>query len=272
MSALPLLALNQLSSGGGVPLVLLHAYPVDSRMWQAVAAHLPAHVRALAADLPGQGFSPLGSIQTSMQETAEAVYRTLKNEGIANAIVVGCSMGGYVALALAERHPAFVAGLGLVDTKATADSADVRAYRLRMAREMEMGPTIAPALAMYASLLGETTLKERRALIPAVENWVHSQSPRGLAWAMKTMAGRLDRTEMLRHYHGPVAVVLGAEDKATTVADAQVMVEAAQDVTLEVIPQVGHLSPVEDPAAVAAVLTGLHRRVLRRSAPKARPF
>ncbi len=271
MTPLPTLALHELHDGGGVPLVLLHAFPVDHRIWAPAAAALPQHVRAVAVDLPGQGYSDSGGMAANMDLVAEAVYRTLKDAGIGNAIVAGLSMGGYVALALTERHPAFVAGLALVDTKSTADTDDARERRLRIAREMEMGSTLQPMLAMPAQLLGETSLRERRQLLPTLESWVHSQSPRGLAWALRTMAARPDRTQTLQMYTGPVAVVVGEEDTVTPVADAEHMRDAAVDAALTVVPQAGHLSPLEQPQAVAAALALLHRRVVRRAAPR-RPF
>jgi len=268
---LPTLAVHELHSGGGVPIVLLHAFPFDHRMWTPTAAALPQHVRAVGVDLPGQGYSASGNMAANIDLVAEAVYRTLQGNGIGNAIVVGTSMGGYVALALTERHPAFVAGLGLVDTKSTADSPEAVERRLRIARELEMGSTLKPVLALPSQLLGETSLRERRQLLPTLDSWVHSQSPRGLAWALRTMARRPDRTETLKMFTGPVSVVVGEEDSVTPLSEAEHMRDAAPDAVLTVVPRAGHLAALEEPQAVAAALTLLHRRVVRRAAPR-RPF
>jgi pimeloyl-ACP methyl ester carboxylesterase len=102
---------------------------------------------------------------------------------------------------------------------------------------------------------------ERRHLFPGVESWIRGQSPSGVAWAQRAMAARPDRTHVLKEYEGPVAVVVGAEDKITPLAEAENMVHAARDAVLTVVPNAGHLSPVEEPAAVAAALASLHRRV-----------
>ncbi|QAY68731.1 alpha/beta fold hydrolase [Xylanimonas protaetiae] len=263
MTPLPQLALHELHDGGGVPIVFIHAFPFDHRIWIPAAEALPANVRAVAVDLPGQGYSEFGSIPPRLDLVADAVYQTLAKAGIANAVVVGLSMGGYVALALAERHPGFVSGLGLVDTKAVADSPEARANRLRIAREMEMGQSLQPVLALPGQLLGETSLKERRHLLPTLDAWVHAQAPRGLAWALRLMAGRSDRTHVLKEFGGPVAVVVGAEDKVTPLDEAEHMLHAAADAALTVVPGVGHLSALEDPRSVAAALGLLHRRVVR---------
>ncbi len=264
MTPLPKLALHELHDGGGVPIVLIHAFPFDHRMWVPAAEALPETVRAVAVDLPGQGYSEFGSIPPRLDLVADAVYQTLQAVGIANAIVVGASMGGYVALGVAERHPGFVSGLGLVDTKSTADTAQARANRLRIAREMEMGQSLQPVLAMPGQLLGATSLKTRRHLLPTLDAWVHGQAPRGLAWALRMMAGRADRTHVLAQFGGPAAIVVGEEDQVTPLTDAEHMLAAAADGALTVVPGAGHLSALETPREVAAALALLHRRAVSR--------
>jgi pimeloyl-ACP methyl ester carboxylesterase len=261
MTSTPTLATYSLRDGAGVPLVLLHGFPLDHRMWSATAAALPEGIRVIGVDLPGQGHSDLGGLPDSLDDAAEAVYRTLRDQGEGNAVVVGLSMGGYVALALAERHPGFVHGIGLVDTKATTDTDEARANRLRIAQEVASNQNIDPVLSMPAKILGPTSVLERRHLFPGVEAWIRGQSPSGVAWAQRAMAARPDRTHVLKEYEGPVAVVVGAEDKITPLAEAENMVHAARDAVLTVVPNAAHLSPVEEPAAVAAALASLHRRV-----------
>ncbi|PZR52031.1 alpha/beta hydrolase [Xylanimonas oleitrophica] len=262
MTPQPTLALHELHDGDGVPLVLLHAFPVDHRVWGPLAERLPARLRAVAVDLPGQGHSDLGGLAPDLGLAAEAVHRSLRAQGIASAVVVGMSMGGYVALALAERHPGFVAGLGLVDSKSTADTPEARANRLRVAHDLESSQTVDPVLGMPAVLLGETSLAQRRGLLPVLEGWVRGQSPAALAWAQRAMADRPDRTAVLERFDGPVAVVVGAEDTVTPLAEAEHMAHAAADGALTVVPGAGHLSALEDPATVAGSLALLHRHVV----------
>lgn len=264
MTSTPKLATYVLREGAGVPLVLLHGFPFDHRMWAGAAVALPQGIRAIGIDLPGQGHSDLGGLPESLDDAAEAVHRTLREQGEGNAVVAGLSMGGYVALALAERHPGFVSGLGLVDTKSTADSEEARARRLHVADAVLNVQSIDPVLSMPAFVLGPTSTERRRGLFPALEAWIRAQSPTGVAWAQRAMAARPDRTDVLKRYDGPVAVVVGAEDRITPVSDAEHMAHAAQDSALTVVPGVGHMSPVEDPTAVAAALGLLHRRVTHR--------
>lgn len=265
MTTTPTLATYALRDGAGVPLVLLHGFPLDHRMWTAAATALPQGIRVIGVDLPGQGHSDLGGLPESLDDAAEAVHRTLRDQGEGNAVVVGLSMGGYVALALTERHPGFVHGIGLVDTKSTADSDEARTNRLRAANAMVSSQTLDPVLSMPAKLLGPTSILERRHLFPVVETWIRAQSPMGVAWAQRAMAARPDRTQVLAEFDGPVSVVVGAEDKITPLVEAEHMVHAARDAVLTVVPNAGHMSAVEEPEPVAAALALLHRRVTQRA-------
>ncbi|GAA4721488.1 alpha/beta hydrolase [Isoptericola chiayiensis] len=256
----PHLATTVLRDGAGPPLVLLHGFPLDLRMWRPVAEALPAGIRVIGVDLPGQGHSDLDHLPPSLDAAADAVHATLRAQGEGNAVVVGLSMGGYVALALAERHGDFVHGLGLVDTKATADTPEARDNRRKIARDVEDTQTVDAVRGMPAKLLGPTSELERRALYPAVDHWIRSQSPTGVAWAQRAMAARPDRTAALADFDGPVAVVVGAEDDITPVDDARHMVEAARHGVLTVVPNAGHLTALEEPAAVAKALADLHHR------------
>ncbi|MFD2793130.1 alpha/beta fold hydrolase [Promicromonospora vindobonensis] len=264
------LATFTLHEGGGVPLVLLHGFPLDHRMWAACTEHLPPGIRAIAVDLPGAGHSDLDGYQPSIEHAADWVYRTMVAGGEGNAVVVGHSMGGYVALALAERHPGFVAGLGLVNTKSTADTAEAHAKRLRVAAAAESDQTVDAVLGMPADLVGGTSTEHRRHLFPLLDSWIRAQSPAGVAWAQRAMAARPDRTAVLEQFDAPVAVVVGAEDTITPLVEAEHMVRAAGkpsrlsvgDAALTLVPGTGHLSAVEDPQAVAAALGLLHAQVV----------
>ena len=265
----PDLASFTLHDGGGVPLVLLHGFPLDHRMWAACAQHLSPGLRAIAIDLPGAGHSDLDGSPPGIDRAADRVYRTMIAAGEGNAVVVGHSMGGYVALALAERHPGFVAGLGLVNTKSTADTEEARAKRLRIAAAAESEQTVDPVLGMPAALLGATSTEHRRHLFPVLDSWIRAQSPAGVAWAQRAMAARPDRTAVLEGFDAPVAVVVGAEDSITPLAEAEHMVRAAGrpsrlsagDAALTLVPGTGHMSVVENPQAVAAALNLLHAQV-----------
>lgn len=251
-------------AGRALPLVLLHAFPVDSRMWHAVAAALPDGRDVLAVDLPGLGSSAdVDLSEPALEASADAVAEALDAAGVRRAVVVGLSMGGYVALALVERHSSLVAGLGLLDTKATADSDAARENRLRVADAVLASGSVDEVLPMSGSLLGAASREARPDLTDQLGAWIRDQTPEGVAWSQRAMAARPDRTAVLRGYAGPAVVVVGAQDDVTPLADAQHLADALGGSAPVVVPDAGHVSAVEQPARVARVLADLAERADR---------
>ncbi len=120
-------------------------------MWADVAEALPGEPHRRRRRPPGPGREPARDEPPSIEAAADATADALAAAGITRAVVAGLSMGGYVALAFAERRPELVAGLGLVDTKSTADSDDARANRLRIADEAASSQTVDAVLGMPGS-------------------------------------------------------------------------------------------------------------------------
>lgn len=240
--------------GTGTPLVLLHAFPLDARMWADVVALLPGDEPVLAVDLPGLGAAAAHPLpEPSLEAAADAVADALTRAGHRRAVVAGLSMGGYVALALAERHPDLVVGLGLLDTKAVADADEARANRLRVADAVEAAGTVDAVLPMAADLLGAAA-RTRVGVVARVEGWIAAQPPAGVAWSQRAMAARPDRLAVLEAFRGrPALVLVGEEDRPTPVAEARRTADAL-GVEPVVVPGAGHLTAVEDPAAVAEAL------------------
>src|SRR6266545_3515972 len=119
--------------GEGTPVVLLHAFPLDSRMWLPQVEALGGY-QAIVPDLRGFGAAREAAVEvTSMDLLADDIAELLDERELERAVLCGLSMGGYVALAFARRHPERLGGLVLCDTRAGADSDDARAARRGMA-------------------------------------------------------------------------------------------------------------------------------------------
>jgi len=248
------------TGGAGLPLVLLHGFPLDHRMWDAAAALVPGERPVLAVDLPGTPADHQELPEPSLDESADRVAAELRAAGVDRAVVAGLSMGGYVVLALLERHPDLVAGAGLVDSKSTADSDDARANRLRIAAEADQSGRVAPVRPMSTTLLGESSRTSRPELVDTLAGWIEDQRPAGVAWSQRAMAARPDRTDVLRAYTGAALVLVGDEDTVTPVEAAEHMAAAVPQAALVVVPRAGHMSALEQPAAVADALGELAQR------------
>lgn len=249
-----------------VPLVLLHAFPLDALMWEDVVMRLP-DVPVITVDAPGFGDSPsyevvaaaVGGVpeEPSLETYADAVAASLRREGIERAVVAGLSMGGYVVMALAERQPQVLAGIGLLDTKPTEDDDAARAARLRVARqaEGELGSeSVAP---MAEALLGESTKAERPDLVLEVKGLLAAAPPAGIVWAQRAMAARPDRLAVLEGLDVPALVLRGTQDTLSSEEAAEAMAEALGDCPNVLVPGSGHLTAVEAPEPVADALRAL---------------
>ena len=251
----------------GIPLLLLHAFPFDAQLWEQVDMRMP-DVPAVLVDAPGFGDSPAFGLvaaavgrspNSSIDTYADAVVASLLREGIERAVVVGHSMGGYVALSLAERYEHLVAGLGLIDTKASADDEEGVANRLRIADEAEESGAKAVA-PMVKKLLGKTTQSMHPELVAEVRGLLAAAPAEGISWAQRAMARRPDRLEVLKGLEVPALVLRGSEDELSSQEAAEEMAAALKDCELEVVPEVGHLSVLEDPDAVTAAVHRLWER------------
>lgn len=257
----------------GTPIVLLHGFPLDRRMWDDVVDIVPGERPLVAVELPGFGSSPRGEDVAeslgldrapSLETAAAGVVEALRAHGIGRAVIAGLSMGGYVAMAVLEIAPELVAGLALVDTKSTADGVEAIANRHRIADAVEDSERIDEVLGLRTSLLGATSREARPGLAARLESWIRDQGPQGVAWAQRAMAARPDRTDVLRRFAGPSVVVVGEEDELTPVEAAQQMVDALSvrgTSELVVAPRAGHMTTIEAPETVATALSQLVQKV-----------
>lgn len=240
--------------------VLLHAFPLDSRLWDDVVdAVADAGWDVVVPDLRGFGESAYGADgpddEPSLTWMARDVLGILDRVGVNSAVVVGLSLGGYVAMELVRQDPSRIAALALVDTKASADGDDARANRLRVAEQvLEAGSTAALARAMLPGLLGETTRTRRPDVVERVRGWIEEADPAGVAWAQRAMAARPDSHADLEALTVPVLVLWGDEDSLAPRGEQESMVAALRDCRFVEVPGCGHLSAVEAPEAVTAAL------------------
>jgi pimeloyl-ACP methyl ester carboxylesterase len=226
------------------PLVLLHAFPLDHRMWDGVRAGIAAHVELVTPDQRGFGGTPLAG-EPDLAAVAADVIASLDGRRV---LLGGCSMGTYVAMAVLRAAPELVAGLVLVSGRASADTDAARENRLTMAARVEAeGPGFV-ADAMLPALLGAETHERRPDVVVTVRALVSGQSGAAIAWAQRAMAARPDSTALLRAADVPTLVVRGEQDTLIPAEDADALAAAMPKAEVVVLAGAGHLPPLEVPA------------------------
>jgi pimeloyl-ACP methyl ester carboxylesterase len=235
--------------GPGPVVVLLHGFPLNRSMWSSQVATVGAEYRVIAPDLRGHGETAAPEGVYTMDDMAEDVVELLNALQITEPIVLGgLSMGGYVALALTLRHPARVRGLILMDTRAGADPPEVALSREEMARKIDATGKIGHVIdGLLPKLFSEMTRMRRPELIGPVREAMENTPARGVAGALRGMATRPDRTGDLGRITVPVLVMVGADDVITPPEEARKMAAALPNSELVIIPDAGHLAPLENP-------------------------
>ena len=233
-------------TGTGPAVVLIHGFPLDGRVWDGVVQRLSTRARVIVPDLRGFGRQTPEDAFT-MSDLADDVATLMEMVGVAPCPVVGLSMGGYVVQALIKKYPGIASRVILVDTKAEADSAEAKAKRDATAELAMTGGAKAVADQMIA---GMTADAPPPAVVSALRSIMDSQPPKTLAAALRAMRDRDDATATLRDSESPVDWVFGKDDKISPANAIEPLVRPGKD-SLTLIDKAGHMSPVEQPQAVA---------------------
>jgi pimeloyl-ACP methyl ester carboxylesterase len=243
------------TSGTGTLLVLLHAFPLDGRMWAPQVEALAGSYQVIVPDLRGFGAARDQAVEEAgMDLLADDVARLLDDRGLDRVVLGGLSMGGYVALAFARRHADRLSGLVLLDTKAAADGDQARDARLEMAeRVLREGNGFVPE-AMLARLLGQTSRERRPQLVERVTALILEQDPRAIAGAQRGMAARTGSGDVLASVAVPTLVVTGEEDTVTGPEVGRELAAGIPGARFLLVEEAGHLVNLEQPEVVNEAL------------------
>ncbi len=249
-------------AGRGVPLVLLHGFPLSSQMWGGVLPALAEVARVVAVDLRGFGNSDAPAAGYSMDALAGDILGLAEVLGLARFALAGHSMGGYVAFRVAARAPERLAALIILDSRAEADDETGRRRREEAIGRILSGGRREFLEGFLPNLISAETrqrtprpLEELRAMAQGVPDHV-------LVGCLAGMRERPDSLPLLPRITMPVLAMVGQEDEITPLACARTLAEATQRGSLAIIPGAGHTPPVERPVATAeAMVAFLHAAV-----------
>ncbi len=236
-------------SGQGIPMVLIHGYPLDHTIWDPVVSLLKDDFALILPDLRGFGGSETPRGPYRMVDLAADIAALLDRLGIAQAVIAGHSMGGYVALAFACTNPERILGLGLVASQAAADPPERKAARIQTAEQVEKIGVAEVAALMPSSLSADPVLRARLTEI------ILHQPPAALAEAQRAMAGRPDSTPFLTGFNFPVVCIHGLADRLVPIERAYEVKRAVKQGQVIEIASAGHMPMMEAPEATARALS-----------------
>jgi len=234
-------------------LVLVHGFPLDSRVWAEQLNDLSTSARVIAPDLRGFGRSK-STDPFTMQSMADDLHGLLSQLKALPCTMAGLSMGGYVSLAYAKRYPAEVSRLILVDSRIDADSPAAKESRNQMIELARKGGSAAVTEAMLPRLLAPSVLANRPGVVKQLTTITLACPALTIEHALIAMREREDSTASLATACLPVDFIVGEHDAITPPALAREMAARIGRGEVRVIPGAGHLSPLEQPALVARAI------------------
>lgn len=241
-------------TGRGAAVLFLHAFPLDSSQWDHQVAALSGATRCLRPDFWGCGTSPPGPTEPSLGDFVDEVITELGRRGIGDVAVVGNSMGGYTAFALWRAAPQRVRSVALLNTRAGADDGSARAARATMCERVRAGGVETIVEQMTDRLLCPACRRQRHIADP-VRGRIRRCTSAGIVGALSAIAGRPDSSALLAGISVPVLVVGGSADAVVPIEETRGLAAAIPGARWHGLDH-GHLSNLEQPAEVSALLAG----------------
>ena len=233
--------------GTGLPIVFLHAFPLNRTMWWGQEHALSSQFRIITIDLRGHGESDAPLWRYTLEQSADDVRVLLDHLSIRQAVFVGLSMGGYILFAFYRKYADRVNGLILADTRAQADTAEGKDGRFLMAQTAYKEGPSAIADLMIPKLLSPMSIQTKLDLVQHVRAMIQGNQISGIAGDLMAMADRPDSVTLLSQITCPTQIIVGDLDQATPPSDAELLANRISNARLAIIPQAAHLANLEQP-------------------------
>ena len=223
-------------------ILFIHGFPFDHAMWRHQVVAL-SRWRCLAPDVrTGQ--------RDSVASYARDLIALLDESGVDAVVVCGLSMGGYISFELLRQVPARVRAVILCNTKAAPDTPEGKRWRDVLAEKARALGAGAVAEELIPKVLARVTREQRTDVVREVREMIERQAVAGIVGTLHALRDRPDSTELLGGIRVPVLVIAGDDDQITPALGMQEMARAIPGARFELIPNAGHLTPLEQPALV----------------------
>lgn len=236
--------------GSGHTIVFIHGFCESSKMWTAYQTALEKHYQVICIDLPGHGASTTSGIhdQKTIDSVAEAIHELLQSNGIKSYFVIGHSLGGYIALALAELYPENLTGFGLFQSATLADDNAKKDTREKVIKYIDAHGVVSFTDTFVPSLFAPANKKRLAAEIKALQEEAEKTSPEGVKGFAQAMKNRPDRMYVLSKFERPVFIIASELDPAVSAAHSRQMIAAIKMGGSLLLEDAGHNGFLEEEA------------------------
>jgi 3-oxoadipate enol-lactonase len=231
----------------GIPVVFIHGFPFNKSMWKPQVEALKNNHYVITYDLRGHGASDAGDGQYTVEQFVDDFIGLLDHLKLSKVVAAGLSMGGYVALRAAERHPDRFRGLVLCDTRSEADGNDGKIKRANQVKAVKNEGLKKFAESFLKAAFYEKTFEENPQAVETIRTVIESSSPLAVSGTLIALAARTDTTSSLFTIKVPTLILVGQHDAITPPSASHAMKEKIPNSELHIIPKAGHLSNLENP-------------------------
>lgn len=234
--------------GRGTPLVLLHGYPLDHSIWDALTERLDGEFDLILPDLRGFGKSTTVDTIYTMEDFAADIAGLLDHLGIQKTAIAGHSMGGYITLAFANRYPERIIGLGMISSQALADTPERREGRYKSAAEVRKNGIQGVVDAMTTKFTSNPEIQSMVRLV------MQRQTPLAFIGALQAMAERRDASNVVNSFQHPIVLIHGTADELIPIDRARDIKNSSPHAHFFELDGVGHVPMLEEPQKTALAL------------------
>ena len=250
-------------AGAGKPLILIHGFAEDGDIWSNQINALQQYFQLIIPDLPGSGKSELIA-DMSIEGMAEVIKELITHElkflrqtaeaEEAFVPIAGHSMGGYIALALAEKYPQLISSIALVHSTAFADSEEKKANRLKSIEFVKKNGAFEFLKAVITDLFTEEWAAANPEAIELQIEKCKSFSDEAIIQYYKTMINRPDRTEVLKNFNKPIHFIIGEQDKAIPFQQSLQQSYLPNQSYINILRNTAHMGMLEEQEKVNKIL------------------
>ena len=234
--------------GKGRPLILIHGFPMHHKVWESFGKRFTKSNTVITPDLPGFGKSPALSPGFSLAHAADQLIKLVLDQSLNDIVLIGHSLGGYVALAMVEKRPDLFAALGLFHSTAYADSEEKKQSRNKAIEFVNKNGAAAFATNFIAPLFFDP----HHAAIEKVKAIAGESSEAAVIGYTMAMRDRPDQTKTLKSFKKPTLFLAGEKDPGIPAESIHRQAKECQNPEIHVLSDVAHMAMFEQPEEAAA--------------------
>ena len=249
-----------------LPILFVHGFPFSHKMWLPQLGVVAGNYRAIAYDIRGHGESYVGDGQYTIEGHVDDLLALLDHIGLPKVLIVGLSMGGYIALRALEKAPDRFMGVVLCDTRSESDNNEGKLKRFANIALVKQEGSQVFAERFLQAVFAAKSFETRKEVVTAIREIMCRTPPLSIAGTLLALAARTDTTASLAAIKVPTLILVGELDAITPPSAAEAMQKQIPGSELSIVPRAAHMSNLENPEFFNEKLLGFLRRTSSRTA------